>query len=95
MMNHKAVNLKDIEYLMEGRKPGAIGQRKDCAVLIPLVERADGLHFLFEQRSAQMKTQPGDVCFPGGRMEKGETPVACALRKLKRKSGFNQMKSGS
>lgn len=89
MMNHKAVKLKDIECLMEGRKPGAIGQRKDCAVLIPLVERADGLHFLFEQRSAQMKTQPGDVCFPGGRMEKEETPVACALRETEEEIGIS------
>ena len=63
------MNINYVEQFMDGRKPGAIGFRKDCAVLIPLVERADGLHLLFEQRSSKMKTQPGDVCFPGGRME--------------------------
>lgn len=82
------MNIKTVEQFMEGRKPGAIGQQKDCAVLIPLVEREDGLHILFEQRSRKMKTQPGDVCFPGGRMEPGETPVACALRETEEEIGI-------
>ena len=82
------MNITKIEKFMAGRKPGAIGQRKDCAVLIPLVEKADGLHILFERRSSEMKTQPGDVCFPGGRMEPGETPTECALRETEEEIGI-------
>ena len=82
------MNIANVEKFMEGRKPGAIGQRKDCAVLIPLVEREDGLHILYEQRSTKMKTQPGDVCFPGGRMEPGETPAECALRETEEEIGI-------
>ena len=84
----KIMNIANVEKFMEGREPGAIGQRKDCAVLIPLVERADGLHILYEQRSTKMKTQPGDVCFPGGRMEPGETPAECALRETEEEIGI-------
>ena len=84
----KIMNIANVEKFMEGRKPGAIGQRKDCAVLIPLVEREDGLHILYEQRSTKMKTQPGDVCFPGGRMEPGETPAECALRETEEEIGI-------
>ena len=82
------MNIANVEKFMEGREPGTIGQRKDCAVLIPLVERADGLHILYEQRSTKMKTQPGDVCFPGGRMEPGETPAECALRETEEEIGI-------
>lgn len=43
------------------------------------MERADGLHLIFEVRGRNL-SQPGEVCFPGGRMEQGETPAECALR---------------
>ena len=82
------MKLFDIEQKMKEWKPGVIGGRKDCSVLIPLVERKDGLHLLFERRSSQMKTQPGDVCFPGGRMEAGETAVECALRETEEEIGI-------
>lgn len=62
-----------------GHEPGLLGARHEYAVLCPLVERPDGLHFLFEVRAANLR-QGGEVCFPGGRMELGETPAACALR---------------
>lgn len=62
-----------------GRDPGLLGARNSFAVLCPLVEQADGLHLLFEVRAAGIR-QAGEVCFPGGKMEAGESPEACALR---------------
>ena len=56
------MKIADVEKFMTGRRPGAIGERKDCAVLIPLIEKEGELHILFERRSSRMKTQPGDVC---------------------------------
>lgn len=88
MFREERMNIKNVEEFMKGRKPGSIGLRKDCAVLIPLVEREDGMHLLFERRSSRMKTQPGDVCFPGGRMEPGESPVDCALRETEEEIGI-------
>ena len=82
------MKISDVERFMKDRKPGAIGFRKDCAVLIPLIEKEDGLHIIFERRSSRMKTQPGDVCFPGGRMEPGESPVECALRETEEEIGI-------
>ena len=49
------------------------------AVLIPWVSTEDGDALLMEVRSQNVK-QPGEVCFPGGKCEKGETPVDTALR---------------
>ncbi|MEG1594596.1 MAG: CoA pyrophosphatase, partial [Oscillibacter sp.] len=60
--------------------PGLLGARHSYAVLCPLVALPDGLHLLFEVRAANLRRQPGETCFPGGRMEPGETPIDCALR---------------
>ena len=62
-----------------GHQPGLLGARHSYAVLCPLVERPEGLHLLFEVRARNL-SQGGEVCFPGGRMERGETPAQCALR---------------
>ena len=51
----------------------------DAAVLIPLVETDEGLSVLFEVRGKDI-AQGGEVCFPGGRIEEGETPKETALR---------------
>ncbi len=71
--------LEALERSFRGHEPGLLGARHCYAVLCPLVERPDGLHLIFEVRAAQL-SQGGEVCFPGGRMEPGETPEGCALR---------------
>ena len=39
-----------------------------------------GSQVLFEVRSATLRRQPGEVCFPGAAISRGEEPTACALR---------------
>lgn len=63
----------------DGHEPGLLGARHSFSVLCPLVEKSDGLHLLFEVRAAGIR-QGGEVCFPGGRMEAGESLTDCALR---------------
>ena len=50
-----------------------------ASVLIPLVEMDGELRILFEERNAAIP-QGGEVCFPGGHVEDGETPEDAALR---------------
>ena len=57
------------------KAPGAI----DAAVLIPLVERNGEDHILFELRNPRID-QGGEVCFPGGRVESGETTQETVIR---------------
>lgn len=68
-------------------QPGLMGATKEYAVLCPFAEKEDGLHLLLEVRSDQV-SQAGEVCFPGGRMEPGETPEAAALRETKEELGI-------
>jgi len=53
------------------------------SVLIPLILVEDQLHVLFEVRSYELESQPGEICFPGGKMEPGEHPSQTALRETK------------
>lgn len=62
--------------------PDLMGQRGSSAVLVPLVEHEGETCLLYEVRSASIR-QPGEVCFPGGRTEAGETAVQCALRETR------------
>ena len=72
--------LEEIRARMAPRRAGFQDVTGEYAVLVPLVESPAGLQVLFEVRSATLRRQPGEVCFPGGRMEPGEEPTACALR---------------
>lgn len=69
-----------LSHLLEGRTPGLMDATGRYAVLVPLVEREDGWYILYEVRARSMRRQPGEVCFPGGRMEGAESPEECALR---------------
>ncbi|WP_059102722.1 NUDIX hydrolase [Shouchella shacheensis] len=56
---------------------------RDAAVILPLVEKRDGLHVLFEVRAMTLTAQPGETCFPGGRIDATDRSAeAAAVREL-------------
>ncbi len=63
--------------------------RRNYAVLTPVFEEEGALSLLFEVRSHTLRTQPGEVCFPGGRVEPGETPAQAALRETGEELGLH------
>lgn len=56
---------------LKGRKAGVIGQGEffRSAVILPLIKEQDQTAVLFEKRSAKLGHQPGEICFPGGKVE--------------------------
>ncbi len=80
-MNSKSdLKTKDIEDIFQNRKPGAEEFFKFFSVLVPVAEKNGKLHLLYEIRAKHMARQPGEICFPGGELEEGESLEACALR---------------
>lgn len=67
-----------------------IGKHRFFSVLVPFVERDGDVCLLFEIRSEDMKSDPGEICFPGGHMEQGEDPAECALRETFEEIGIAQ-----
>lgn len=60
------------------RLPGRAGAPTAAAVLIPLVNRPQGLQVLLTQRSADLPDHPGQISFPGGRVEPDDASLAAA-----------------
>jgi 8-oxo-dGTP pyrophosphatase MutT (NUDIX family) len=75
-------NLKiaDFEKVFKNYKAGPLGFYRYYSVLVPLTELRGELNLLYEVRAESLKTQPGQVSFPGGKIEEGETPEECAIR---------------
>ena len=60
-----------------------------AAVLVPLVERPSGLQVLLTQRASHLKNHPGQISFPGGRIEPADAgPWEAALRETQEEIGL-------
>jgi 8-oxo-dGTP pyrophosphatase MutT (NUDIX family) len=71
------------------RLPGREGSATPAAVLVPLVNRTDGLVVLLTQRSADLPDHPGQISFPGGRIEPEDVDAgAAALRETEEEIGL-------
>ena len=82
------MNWNEIKQQLANREPGLMDAGSRYAVLVPLVERDGELYVLYEVRAAKMRRQPGEVCFPDGRIEGAETPEQCALRETQEELGI-------
>ncbi|HWA01086.1 MAG TPA: CoA pyrophosphatase, partial [Caulobacterales bacterium] len=63
---------------------------KPAAVLAPIVKRESGWTMLFTQRAHDLPTHAGQISFPGGRIEAGESPLAAALRETEEEIGLGR-----
>jgi 8-oxo-dGTP pyrophosphatase MutT (NUDIX family) len=59
-----------------------------AAVLVPLVDHPDGITVLLTERAADLRNHPGQISFPGGRLEPGESPLEAALRETEEEIGL-------
>lgn len=64
----REIDISDIEHY------------KRFSVFLPLINHQENHHVLFEVRSDHLNKQPSEICFPGGKIEKGETKVEAAIR---------------
>lgn len=63
---------------------------RPAAVLVPLVDRPQGLTVLLTQRTAHLRAHAGQVSFPGGRLEDGDVDApAGALREAREEVGLD------
>ena len=82
------MTISEFEQEFMGHVPEIMGTKAHYAVLVPLVEGEEGLSLLYEVRARTLRSQPGEICFPGGRAEAGETPEECALREINEETGL-------
>jgi 8-oxo-dGTP pyrophosphatase MutT (NUDIX family) len=60
-----------------------------AAVMVPIVDRPEGLTVLLTQRASHLKHHPGQISFPGGRMESNDAgPWEAAVREAQEEIGL-------
>ncbi len=74
--------IKDLKNKLKNYKPYINGSNnmKKASVLIPLIKKEDSYFILFQVRSSILKTQPNEICFPGGKIESNEKPIEACIR---------------
>jgi 8-oxo-dGTP pyrophosphatase MutT (NUDIX family) len=94
-----SLSLADLEHALSSEMSGdASGGRapeqtqvmpwRPAAVLIPIIERPDGLAVLLTLRATGLRAHSGQVAFPGGKIDAGEAPRDAALRETYEEIGL-------
>lgn len=83
------ITCEDILNTFRNYEP--VGERgfKHFAVLVPIVS-GQSLKLIYEVRAQKLDRQPGEICFPGGLIEAGESPEECALRETEEELGISK-----
>jgi 8-oxo-dGTP pyrophosphatase MutT (NUDIX family) len=89
-MQEIELKIIDIEKIFAERIPKVLGDYECYSVLVPLIKKEGKLNLLFEVRSPGLKKQPGEVCFPGGRIEPHESGAQCAEREASEELGVSR-----
>ena len=73
----------DIGYIKDkvnDRLAKPMDVRYKYAILVPIIEKNNRLELIFQVRAKTLNRQPGEISFPGGEVEKGETFKEAAIR---------------
>lgn len=74
----------------EGDQGAVTENLTPAAVLVPLVRRPEGYQLLLTRRTDHLRDHPGQISFPGGRIEAGDaSPIHAALREAEEEIGLS------
>ena len=84
----------DIERVLSAAPAGvpsapAFPDARPSAVLVALADGQEGAEVLLTRRSRHMRNHKGEISFPGGRLDPGETAVQAALREAEEEVGLD------
>jgi 8-oxo-dGTP pyrophosphatase MutT (NUDIX family) len=74
----------------DGYAQGNAGGSRNAAVLVPLLRQEGEWHLLYTRRTERVESHKGQVSFPGGACDEGETtPEQTALREAQEEIGLD------
>ena len=71
------------DFDLNPEAPRARRTLRPAAVLVPVIARPEGATVLMTRRSDNLASHTGQIAFPGGRLDAGETAVQAALREAR------------
>jgi 8-oxo-dGTP pyrophosphatase MutT (NUDIX family) len=83
-------SLEKLRALLSQRPAIALDapEYRRAAVLVPLVREGDGWSILFSRRADNLAAHSGQIAFPGGAVEAGETLEIAAVRETEEEVGI-------
>lgn len=84
---HRRIHSHELDYGRHAGPPPHDARR--AAVLVLLTKLHQGWHLPLMVRPADATIHAGQVSFPGGRIEAGETPERCAVRETVEELGID------
>lgn len=72
--------LTTVQTRSQGPMPPPFPGARHSAVLVALHDASDGPEVLVTRRAMHLRNHRGEISFPGGRVDPGESPVETALR---------------
>lgn len=87
------MKIEDIKNKIKDNKPyiNDWERMKRSSIIIPLVKINNEICILFEVRAKKLSSQPGDICFPGGKIDANETPKEAAIREMFEELGIKDV----
>ena len=85
-----AFRLAASDFALSGDMPQDLPPPRAAAVLAPIVVHADGFTVLLTERATGMRAHSGQIAFPGGKIDPGETPLEAALREAEEEIGLDR-----
>ncbi len=85
-----AFRLTASDFALSGEMPQDLPAPRAAAVLAPIVVRDDGLTMLLTERASGLRAHSGQIAFPGGKIDPGETPLQAALREAEEEIGLDR-----
>lgn len=73
------MKIEDIIEKFKNRIPRPIDIKNEYSVVIPLIKNKENWEIIYELRSKHI-SQPGEISFPGGRVEEGESYKEAGIR---------------
>lgn len=80
-----------LQELFEDQRLTGVEKFRPAAVLVALTEKEDP-GMLLLHRPSNMRSHPGQIAFPGGGIDPGETPIEAALREAHEELGIDPAK---